>query len=133
MSHDRLPGRPFPLGATTYHDGVNFSLFSKNCTAVELLLFDAVDAAGPARVIRLDHHRHRTFYYWHVFIRDARAGQLYGYRLHGPLDPEQGHRFDGTKVLLDPYSQAVSRASWSTRTTTPGNTTSSCGGRSLKR
>ena len=101
------PGQTFPLGATVYPWGVNFSVFSKNCDAVELLLFDAVDDARPARVIRLDPDKDRTFYYWHAFVRGIGAGQLYGYRVHGPFAPEKGLRFDGTKVLLDPYTRAV--------------------------
>jgi len=100
-------GQSFPLGATVYPGGVNFSVFSKNCDAVELLFFDDVDAARPAHVIHLDPQKNRTFYYWHVFVRGISAGQLYGYRVHGPFAPERGMRFDGAKVLLDPYTRAV--------------------------
>lgn len=100
-------GQTFPLGATVYPWGVNFSVFSKNCDAVELLLFDDVDAARPVHVIHLDPEKNRTFYYWHAFVRGIKAGQLYGYRVHGPFAPESGLRFDGTKVLLDPYTRAV--------------------------
>ncbi|HQE94157.1 MAG TPA: glycogen debranching protein GlgX [Anaerolineae bacterium] len=100
-------GQSFPLGATVYPWGVNFSVFSKNCDAVELLFFDDVDAAQPAQVIHLDPHKNRTFYYWHAFVRGIGPGQLYGYRVHGPFAPEKGLRFDGTKVLLDPYTRAV--------------------------
>ena len=102
-----LPGQSFPLGATVYPWGVNFCVFSKNCDAVELLLFDDVDDARPARVIPLDPQQNRTFYYWHAFVRGIGEGQLYGYRVYGPFEPEKGLRFDGTKVLLDPYTQAV--------------------------
>jgi glycogen operon protein len=106
---DLLPGHPYPLGATVrdHPRGVNFSVFSKNCTALELLLFDRHDDPRPVRVIPLDPARNRTFYYWHVFVPGIGAGQLYGYRAHGPFDPERGHRFDGTKVLIDPYARAV--------------------------
>ncbi|HOU12175.1 MAG TPA: glycogen debranching protein GlgX [Anaerolineae bacterium] len=100
-------GQTFPLGATVYPWGVNFSVFSKNCDAVELLLFDHVDDARPAHVIHLDPQKNRTFYYWHAFVRGIGVGQLYGYRVHGPYAPEEGLRFDGTKVLLDPYTRAV--------------------------
>src|SRR5437016_10613704 len=100
-------GRCYPLGATVHPGGVNFCVFSKNCWSVELLLFDDPDAPAPARVLRLDPGRNRTFYYWHVFVPQVGAGQLYAYRAHGPLDPDQGHRFDGSKVLLDPYGRAV--------------------------
>ncbi|MGE3803069.1 MAG: glycogen debranching protein GlgX [Gemmataceae bacterium] len=100
-------GQCYPLGATVRSGGVNFCVFSRNCTSLELLLFDDVDAAGPARVIRLDPNLQRTFYYWHIFVPGLKAGQLYGFRAAGPFQPEQGHRFDGTKVLLDPYGRAV--------------------------
>jgi glycogen operon protein len=109
MHSDLLPGQSFPLGAATFDnpDGVNFSLFSKNATAVELLFFEHEDDARPSRVIHLDPERNKTFYYWHVLVRGVRPGQLYGYRVHGPNAPEQGNRFDGQKVLLDPYARVV--------------------------
>jgi len=107
VSSDILPGVCFPLGATVRGDGVNFSVFSKNCAALQLLLFDHWDEPRPARVIPLDPVRNKTFYYWHAFVPGLRAGQLYGYRVEGPFAPEQGHRFDATKVLLDPYGRAV--------------------------
>ena len=102
-----LPGQSFPLGATVLPGGVNFCLFSRNCTALELLLFDAPDDGRPAHVIRFDPEHNRTFYYWHAFVPGIAAGQLYGYRAQGPYAPEEGHRFDGEKVLLDPYARAV--------------------------
>lgn len=104
---DVLPGQSFPLGATVYPWGVNFCVFSKNCERVELLLFDAAGDAAPAHVIPLDPQRNRTFYYWHVFVRGIGAGQLYGYRVHGPHIPEEALFFDGDKVLLDPYARAI--------------------------
>jgi len=107
MALDVQAGQSFPLGATVYPWGVNFSVFSKNCNAVELLLFDHADAARPSYIIHLDPKKHRTFYYWHALVRGIGPGQLYGYRVHGPFAPEQGLRFDGTKVLLDPYTRAV--------------------------
>ncbi len=107
MQTEVLTGKSFPLGATVYPDGVNFSVFSKNNESLELLLFDAPDDASPSRIIRLDPHRNRTFYYWHVFVPGLRNGQLYGYRVNGPLIPEHGHRYDGSKLLLDPYTRAV--------------------------
>jgi isoamylase len=102
-----LPGQAYPLGATVQPDGVNFSVFSKNCYTVELLLFDHVDDPRPAAVIPLDPRQNRTFYYWHIFVPGLKAGQLYGYRVDGPFDPAQGYRFDGSKILLDPYCRAV--------------------------
>jgi isoamylase len=96
-----------PLGATPSPDGVNFSVFSRHATGVELLLFDAVDDTRAARVVRLDPATNRTYYYWHVFVPDIRPGQLYAYRVEGPFDPANGLRFDPTKVLLDPYGRGV--------------------------
>ena len=100
-------GASAPLGATVYPGGVNFSVFSKNATLVELLLFDAENAAQPAKVIPLDSRGHRTYHYWHVFVPNIKPGQIYGYRAHGLFAPERGFRFDGEKVLLDPYGLAV--------------------------
>ncbi len=102
------PGRTYPIGATVSGDGVNFCVFSKNGVFIELLLFEDVDDPHP-RVIPLDPEQNRTFYYWHVFVRGIGAGQLYGYRVYGPDDPAQGHRFDGWKVLVDPYARAVAQ------------------------
>ena len=100
-------GASSPLGATPYPEGVNFSLFSRHATGVELLLFDRVDAPRPARAIRLDPAADRTYHYWHVFVPGAAAGQIYGYRVEGPYDPAQGMRFDPGKVLLDPYGRGA--------------------------
>jgi isoamylase len=92
-----------PLGATVYPEGVNFSVFSKNARSVELLLFDDVNSAQPAKTISLDADRHRTYHYWHVFVPGLKPGQVYAYRAYGEFAPERGLRFDGEKVLLDPY------------------------------
>jgi glycogen operon protein len=100
-------GTSFPLGATVQPGGVNFSVYSKNAESVELLLFDTEDAAKPAWVITLDPRRHRTYYYWHAFVPDLTPSQVYGFRAVGPFKPERGLRFDGNKVLLDPYGRAV--------------------------
>jgi len=99
-------GRSAPLGASAGLDGVNFSLYSRNSTGVDLLLFDSEDAP-PARTISLDPSVNRTYHYWHVFVPGLRPGQLYGYRVRGPFDPSQGLRFDESKVLLDPYGRVV--------------------------
>jgi isoamylase len=96
-----------PLGATAYPGGVNFSVFSKNATLIELVLFDDENAQRPVKVIPLDPNRHRTYHYWHVFVPDLTPGQMYAYRAHGPFAPERGFRFDSEKVLLDPYGLAV--------------------------
>ncbi|HUL02272.1 MAG TPA: hypothetical protein VLV16_03450, partial [Gemmatimonadales bacterium] len=95
-------GRSSPLGATIFPDGVNFSVFSRNATGVELVLFDREDDPRPALVIPLDPVVNRTYHYWHVFVPGVPPGQLYGYRVHGPFDPPSGMRFDPAKVLLDP-------------------------------
>jgi isoamylase len=100
-------GSSSPLGATVRSDGVNFSVYSKNATLVELLLFDSVDAIQASRVITLDPREHRTYHYWHVFIPELTPGQVYGFRAIGPFDPECGLRFDGDKLLRDPYARAV--------------------------
>jgi isoamylase len=100
-------GRPHPLGARIEQGGANFSLFSRSATRVELLLFDGVDDARPSRTIEWDPGLHRTYHYWHGFVPGVKAGQLYGYRVHGPWDPERGMRFDPTQVLLDPYGRGV--------------------------
>ena len=100
-------GRGSPLGATPSPSGVNFSVFSRHATGVQLLLFDGVGDTKAARVVRLDPAVNRTYHYWHVFVPDIRPGQLYAYRVEGPFDPAIGVRFDPTKVLLDPYGRGV--------------------------
>lgn len=100
-------GESFPLGATVTEKGVNFCLFSKNADQVELLLFDEKDQLQPTHQIKLDPELNKTFYYWHCFIPGLKAGQRYAYRVFGPDDPSQGLRFDGEKVLIDPYARAV--------------------------
>ncbi len=102
-----LTGRSSPLGTTTADGGVNFSLFSRTASGVELLLFDREDEASPARVVRLDQYKNHTYHYWHVFVQGVRPGQIYGYRVEGPSAPERGLRFDPAKVLLDPYGRGV--------------------------
>ena len=99
--------RTFPLGATVEACGVNFSIYSKSATAMELLLFDKVDAAEPSRVVTLDPRSNRTGHYWHVFLPGLAGGQIYGYRAHGPFDPAIGLRYDPRKVLVDPYARAI--------------------------
>jgi glycogen operon protein len=100
-------GQSAPLGATVFPDGVNFSLFSRKASSVELLFFDREDDALPSRVIQMDPTTNRTYHYWHVFVASAQPGQIYGYRVHGPFDPNNGLRFDPGKILLDPYGRAV--------------------------
>jgi isoamylase len=100
-------GRSAPLGATVESGGVNFSLYSRDASQVELLFFDREEDVQPARVILLDPSIQCTYHYWHVFVPGMQAGQLYGYRVHGPRDPSKGMRFDAAKVLLDPYGRGV--------------------------
>ncbi len=107
MSDGVEEGSSSPLGATPSANGVNFSVFSRHATGVQLLLFDAADDTKAARVVDLDPSTNRTYYYWHVFVPNVRPGQLYGYQVDGPLDPSSGLRFDATKVLLDPYGRGV--------------------------
>ena len=105
------PGRPYPLGATWDGIGVNFALFTEHATAVELCLFhDEGDAVESAK-LRLTE---RTDQVWHCYIPDVRPGQFYGYRVHGPYEPQLGHRFNAAKLLIDPYAKAITGAiKWS--------------------
>jgi isoamylase len=98
------PGQPYPLGATWDGSGVNFAIFSENATAVELCLFQGPDDGTEREKIWL---RERTDQVWHCYLPDARPGQFYGYRVHGPYDPATGHRFNPAKLLLDPYAKAI--------------------------
>src|SRR5262245_5130331 len=106
MAGEIKEGKSSPLGATLSPEGVNFSVYSKHATGVELLLFDHADAE-PARAIRINPQTNRTYHYWHVFVPGVRAEQLYGYRVEGPLDPASGLRFDPDKVLIDPYGRGT--------------------------
>ena len=98
------PGRPYPLGATWDGTGVNFALFSEHATGVELCLFRQPDDSAEVARIQLTE---RTDQVWHCYVPDARPGQYYGYRVHGPYAPEQGHRFNPAKLLIDPYAKAT--------------------------
>jgi isoamylase len=101
------PGRSFPLGSSHLNGAVNFSVYSRSATAMDLLLFDDAEAERPDRVITLDPTINRSFHYWHVAIPGIGDGQIYAWRADGPFDPAHGHRFDPDKVLLDPYGRAV--------------------------
>ncbi|MFO0844659.1 MAG: glycogen debranching protein GlgX [Gemmataceae bacterium] len=100
-------GQSTPLGATVMDGGVNFSLFSRSASRVELLFFDGEDDGAPSRVVPVDPVVNRTYHYWHVFVPMVKPGQLYGYRVDGPSDPDKGRWFDPAKVLLDPYAKGV--------------------------
>ena len=97
------PGLPYPLGATWDGSGTNFALFSAHAEKVELCLFDDAGGREIARVA-LPEFTHEI---WHGYLPDVRAGQLYGYRVYGPYEPEAGHRFNHHKLLLDPYAKAL--------------------------
>ncbi len=100
-------GRSHPIGATVLDGGVNFCLYSRYATVIELLLFDRAEDARPAYTIQLDPRENRTHHYWHVFVKNVGHGQLYGYRVAGPHNPAKGLRFDGEKLLIDPYALAT--------------------------
>jgi isoamylase len=100
-------GRSFLLGATVATGGVNFSLYSRSATGVELLFFDRKDDAMPSRVVRFDPVMNRTCHYWHTFVPNVASGQLYGFLVDGPHMPARGLRFDSEKVLLDSYGKGV--------------------------
>ena len=100
-------GSSVPLGATLVPGGANFSVFSRTATRIELLLFDQMDDGRPSRVIPIDALTNRSYHYWHVFVPDIAAGQIYGFRAHGPFELDRGLRFDASKLLLDPYGRAV--------------------------
>ncbi|MBL6079680.1 glycogen debranching protein GlgX [Belnapia sp. T18] len=96
-------GMPFPLGATWDGLGVNFAIFSAHATKVELCLFDD---AGETEIERIELPEY-TDEVWHGYLPEARPGTIYGYRVHGPYEPEVGHRFNPNKLLLDPYARAI--------------------------
>src|SRR5262249_42726742 len=100
------PGHPYPRGATWTGTGVNFAIFSAHASKVELCLFDSPDATKESARIALPE---QTDQVWHGFLPDARPNQLYGYRVHGPYEPSEGHRFNPHKVVMDPYATSVAR------------------------
>jgi isoamylase len=97
------PGKNYPLGATWDGRGVNFALFSANAEKVDLCLFDSSGHREIERITLRDY----TDQVWHGYLTNARPGLLYGYRVHGPYDPNKGHRFNSNKLLLDPYAKAL--------------------------
>jgi isoamylase len=106
-------GHSHPLGATPDAYGVNFSVFADYATEVELLLFDEHDALEPTYTIQLDPARHKTFQFWHVYVRGIKPGMHYAYRVDGERDVHtQGRRFNRNKVLIDPYSRGNTDALW---------------------
>jgi isoamylase len=103
-------GYPYPLGATWLGNGVNFALFSEHATSVDLCLFDSMEA--PEENVRIPVTEH-TDQVWHIFLPEVRPGQIYGYRVSGPYEPEIGMRFNSSKLLVDPYAKAIAgRVEW---------------------
>ncbi|TSJ41031.1 glycogen debranching protein GlgX [Mucilaginibacter corticis] len=104
MELQKYPGNPYPLGATWDGEGVNFALYSENATGVELCLFDDQGSAETHKIKLAE----RTHQVWHVYLPGIKPGQLYGYRVSGPYEPQNGHRFNDHKLLLDPYAKSIS-------------------------
>ena len=97
-----MPGGPFPLGATWDGNGTNFAVFSENADGMELCLFKEDDEeCARIKIEEVTHH------IWHVYLPDIHPGQRYGYRVHGRYEPENGHRFNPAKLLVDPYARAL--------------------------
>src|ERR1700728_4067155 len=103
MGRTLLPGAPYPLGATATSKGTNFAVYSEYATGVSICLFD--DSGAQTDQIEL---QERTAFTWHGLIKGIRPGQLYGYRVAGPWEPAKGHRFNSSKLLVDPYAKAMS-------------------------
>jgi len=102
-----------PLGAVERGGGVNFTLFSRHATRVQLEFYNHPEAGEPSRVVDLDPACHRTGDVWHVWVKGIQPGTFYAYRVGGPYDPALGHRFDFNKLLLDPLASALSsRPAW---------------------
>jgi len=114
MSESNLSesGRPYPLGASWDGHGTNFAVFSQHATRVELCLYDGPGRGNEFRRIELEAPHGPV---WHVYLPGVRPGQRYGYRMHGPYRPDEGHRFNAAKLLIDPYAKAISGSvDWAT-------------------
>ena len=99
-----LPGKPFPLGSSWDGNGINFALFAENATSVELCLFNSENDEEEQTKIRIEEVTHHV---WHAYLPGLNPGQLYAYRVYGPYEPENGHRFNPAKLLVDPYAKAI--------------------------
>lgn len=111
--YELLPGKTHPIGATVEDEGVNFCLYcDERSTFVELLLFEQYDAIEPYEIIRFDPLIHRSFYFWHIFVKGLPEKIHYAYRVGGPFEPENGLVFDPQKVLIDPYSKGINCSLW---------------------
>lgn len=98
------PGSPYPLGATWDGKGVNFALYADSATGVELCLFNTISDEVEVAKIKINERSHQI---WHCYVPDIKPGQLYGYRVQGPYEPQNGHRFNPNKLLIDPYTKAI--------------------------
>ena len=99
-----LPGKPYPRGATWDGNGLNVSVFSENAEKIELLLYDSVEEREPSMALTIPY---KTASSWHCYLPGIGPGQLYAYRVHGPYEPNEGHRFNSSKALIDPYAKAL--------------------------
>ena len=131
MARKVLSGEPAPLGATWDGKGTNFAIYAEHADGVDLCLFDRAGAAELERIPL----REVTAFVWHVYVPGVRPGQLYGYRVHGPYEPDDGLRFNPDKLLVDPYAKAVrparstgARPSTAIRSATPTATWPSTSG-----
>ncbi len=104
MNTSIYPGKPYPLGATWDGEGVNFALYAENATGVDLCLFETQDSIVESVKVRIKEVSHRV---WHVYVPGLKPGQLYGYRVYGPYEPQNGHRFNPNKLLIDPYAKSI--------------------------
>ena len=102
-----MPGSPLPLGAHVTKNGIQFSIFSRHCHSVTLLLFESDDPDSPFIEVPLDPELHRTGDIWHILVEGLPEQQLYGYSIDGPYEPEKGHRFNKNKLLIDPCARAI--------------------------
>jgi glycogen operon protein len=104
MEQKIYPGKPYPLGATWDGEGVNFALYADNATGVELCLYENKDDKIESQKIQVQERSHQV---WHVYLPGIKPGQLYGYRVDGPYEPHNGHRFNKNKLLIDPYAKSI--------------------------
>ncbi|MBI1345924.1 glycogen debranching protein GlgX [bacterium] len=100
------PGNPYPLGATWDGGGTNFAIFSEHADSIDLCLFNSPEDTQESHRIPL---KEQTDQVWHAYLPDVRPNQCYGYRVHGPYEPQRGHRFNPQKLVLDPYAKAIAR------------------------
>lgn len=107
MNTTVYPGSAFPLGATYDGQGVNFALFAENATGVDICLFNSMEDDTESIKIRV---KERSNHVWHAYVPGLKPGQLYGFRVYGPFEPHNGHRFNPHKLLIDPYAKAIAGA-----------------------